>query len=357
MSKIKIGVIFGGKSTEHSISAVSASSVIKNLNKEKYEIYPIYISLDGKWYHYTEEISEYFKIDFFPKQEYLEKISNEFEILKKQDVIFPVLHGLYGEDGTIQGMLELLNIPYVGCKVFTSSVCINKIYTKIILEKANISQAKYVVLNTNNYNDNSYIYIDESLNHICMNMDEICDIIETKLKYPIFIKPANFGSSVGVNKALNKKELEKCIKIAKRYDKELLIEQGINGREVECAILGVDEVITSCVGEIITDNSFYDYDSKYKNSNSKLIIPANINNKISEEIKRLAIRAFKAVKGTGLSRIDFFVEENTNKIYLNEINTMPGFTNISMYPKLWKESGIEYSDLLDKLIKITIENI
>ena len=350
MKKIKIGVIFGGQSTEHDVSIVSGSSVIKNLNKEKYEIHPIYISKEGKWYNYTKPVQEIEIFNIGEEPQELEKIPNEFEKLKKLDVVFPVLHGLYGEDGTIQGLLELLKIPYVGCKVLASSICMDKIYTKIIFEKAKLQQAKYIAINAQN-DENKYIYIDDELNQKEETITNICKIVEQKLKYPVFIKPSNSGSSVGVNKATNTEELIKNIKIAEQYDKEILIEQGINGKEVECAVLGTEKVKASCVGQILSAEEFYDYNSKYKNATSKTLIPADISNETSEKIKTIAIKAFKAVKGSGLSRVDFFVEKETNEIYINEINTMPGFTNISMYPKLWENCGIQYSKLLDKLIE------
>ena len=347
MSKIKVGVIFGGQSTEHDVSVVSGSSVIKNLNKEKYEIYPIYISKKGEWFHYMKPVQdiEIFEIGEQPKE--LEKISNEFEILKKQDIIFPVLHGLYGEDGTIQGLLELLKVPYVGCKVLASGICMDKVYAKMIFEKAHINQAKAVVINAKN----GYTYVDEELNNISTNLEGICDIVNKKLKYPVFVKPSNSGSSVGVSKAENDEELKNSIQEAAKYDTEILIEQGINGKEIECAVLGIDNVEASCVGQILSADEFYDYDSKYKNAESKTIIPADVSKEISEKIRETAIKAFKSVKGSGLARVDFFVDKETDEIYLNEINTMPGFTNISMYPKLWENCGLTYSELLDRLIE------
>ena len=347
MEKIKVGVIFGGQSTEHDVSVVSGSSVIKNLNKEKYEIYPIYISKKGEWFHYMKPVQdiEIFEIGEQPKE--LEKISNEFEILKQQDIIFPVLHGLYGEDGTIQGLLELLKVPYVGCKVLASGICMDKVYAKMIFEKAHINQAKAVVVNAKN----GYTYVDEELNHISTTIEKICKIVNEKLKYPVFVKPSNSGSSVGVSKAENDEELKNSIQEAAKYDTEILIEQGINGKEIECAVLGKDEVKASCVGQILSADEFYDYDSKYKNAESKTIIPADVSKEISEKIRETAIKAFKAVKGSGLARVDFFVDKETNEIYLNEINTMPGFTNISMYPKLWENCGLTYSNLLDRLIE------
>lgn len=354
MNKIKVGVIFGGQSTEHDVSIVSGSSVIKNFNKNKYDIYPIYISKDGKWYHYVKPINEIeiFEIGEEPRE--LEEIENEFEILRKQDIVFPVLHGLYGEDGTIQGLLELLCVPYVGCKVLASSVCMDKVYTKMIFEKAHIKQAKSITINAMEKDENTYIYIDEELNYIEKNIEEICDIAKEKFGYPMFVKPSNSGSSVGVSKAIDDKELIKAMKEARKFDREILIEQGINGKEVECAVLGTIDVKASCVGQILSADEFYDFDSKYINPESKVIIPADIPEETTEKVREIAIKAFKAVKGSGLARVDFFVDKETNEIYINEINTMPGFTNISMYPKLWENCGIKYPDLLDQLINMSL---
>ena len=352
MKKIKAGVIFGGQSTEHEISVISGSSVIKNLNKEKYQICPIYISKEGNWYKYTKPVEnvEIFSIGEEPKE--LEKIDNVFEILKEQEVIVPVLHGLYGEDGTIQGLLELLKVPYVGCKVLASGICMDKVYAKIIFEKAKLNQANYVVISSDK--ESEYTYIDEEMNHRQVKEYEIAKIVEEKLNYPVFVKPSNSGSSVGVNKANNSEELIENIEIASKYDKEILIEQGIIGKEVECAVLGNENVEATCVGQIMSADEFYDYDSKYKNSESKTVIPAKIDTEISEKIRNMAIKAFKAVGGRGLSRVDFFVENGIDEIYINEINTMPGFTTISMYPKLWEHAGLNYSELLDKLIELAM---
>ena len=244
---MKLAVIFGGTSTEHDVSVVSGTSVIKNLNKEKYDITPIYIDTDGTWYKYTKAINE---IDILPIGEKIveiEKIDNVMEILKKHDVIFPVLHGLYGEDGTVQGLFELLKIPYVGCGVLAASACMDKVYTKVILDKAEITQAKSEYVRK--YND-EYIYIDKKFNEKICTLDEVCEIVEKNLKYPMFIKPSRSGSSVGVNKANTREKLKNAIEYASKYDKKILIEQGIFGHEVECAVLGNEEVIASSVGEI-----------------------------------------------------------------------------------------------------------
>ena len=328
---IKVAVIYGGMSTEHDVSMVSAQNVIENLNAGKYDIYKIEIAKNGEWLNNGK------------------KIKNVVEILQKMDVVFPVLHGLYGEDGTIQGMLEMLKVPYVGCKVLASSVCMDKVYTKYILKNAKINQAKFV------YIKNENTYVDDDLEEMDSQNDEIIDVVNKKLGFPVFVKPSNSGSSVGVTKANNGEELVRAIQTASQYDKKILIEETIVGKEVECAVLGNDEVKASTVGEIISAEDFYTYDAKYNNSESKTVIPALIPEKIIEEIRRCAIKAFKAVDGSGLARVDFFVEKDTNKVYLNEINTMPGFTEISMYPKLWEASGISYSELLDELIKLALQ--
>lgn len=348
MEKMKLGVIFGGMSTEHDISIVSGSSVLKNLNKEKYDITAIYIDEKGEWFTYEKNLNEVeiLKVGEQPKE--LKKLENPMNTIKNMDVVFPVLHGLYGEDGTIQGLFELLKVPYVGCRVLGSSVCMDKVYTKVILEKAGINQAKYVYIRKFN---EKYILIDEQFNEKIMNLDDISNEVQKIIGLPAFVKPSNSGSSVGINKAKTVEDLKNAIEYAGKYDSKILVEENINGREVECAVIGNEEVQASCVGEILPAEDFYSFDAKYKNSESRVVIPAEIDKEISENIRKTAIKAFKAVDGKGLSRVDFFVERNTNKVYLNEINTMPGFTTISMYPQLWGECGKSYSDLLDELIK------
>ena len=341
----KLCVIFGGMSTEDKVSCISGASVIENLNKEKYEVFPIFIDKNGNWF--KVEITEENKL----KMENKEQIENVFTYLKQMDFIFPVLHGLYGEDGTIQGLLELLKVPYVGCGVLASSVGMDKVYTKIIFDKANIKQSKYVYIR--GYND-KYIYVDDSFNEKILDLKEILNVVIEKIKFPMFVKPSNSGSSVGISKVNSKEELEKAIIEASRFDKKILIEEGIDGREVECAVLGNENVISSCVGEIKPADEFYSYDAKYKSKESKTLIPAKISAEKSEEIRKLAVKAFKAIDGKGLSRIDFFIENESEKVYINELNTLPGFTNISMYPKLFEQVGINYSDLLDKLINLAM---
>ena len=334
---IKLGVIYGGKSTENEVSVKSAKSILDNLDKNNYEIYPIYIDKNGEW--------------FEEKNDQRTKIENIIEYIKKLDRVFPVLHGLYGEDGTIQGMFELFGIKYVGCKVLASSVGMDKVYTKLIFDKAKINQTKYIYIKKNT--NGNYTYIDEELNEKNMSVEEITTIAEEKLKYPMFVKPSNSGSSVGVNKSENKEQLINNIEISAKFDRKILVEEGIIGKEVECAVLESEDgkIEVTNPGEIIPAGEYYSFDSKYNDKESKTLNNARISDEQKEEIKSLALKAFKAIDGRGLSRVDFFVEDKTGKIYINEINTMPGFTEISMYPKLFEEYGYSYSELLDKLIK------
>lgn len=329
---IKLGIIYGGISTEHDVSKMSAKSVVENLNKEKYEIHELYISKYGKWYQIVNGEKE--------------EIYNLVWTLKELDVIFPVLHGLGGEDGTIQGLLEMLQVPYVGCGVLASSVGMDKVYSKIIFEKAGIPQMPYIYIKKKK---DGYVIIQNNFEEEEFNIEKILE----KLKFPMFVKPSNSGSSVGVKKATNKEELKMAIENAGQYDSKILVEQGVNARELECAILDEKEIKVSTVGEILSAEEFYSFDAKYNIPESKTIIPADISKEQIEQIQNLAIKAFKAIDGKGLSRVDFFVEKETNKIYINEINTMPGFTKISMYPKLFEAVGITYTELLDKLIKNT----
>ena len=245
MIKQKVSVIFGGMSTEHDVSMVSGTSILKNLNKEKYEIFPVYIDKEGKWFRYTKALENIEILTVGDTITELEEIANPMQYLKSIDIVFPVLHGLYGEDGTVQGMLELLNKKYVGCKVLASSVCMDKVYAKVIFDKAGIKQAKYVYVRQ--YGDR-YIYVDENFNEEVCSLEKVCDIVEKKLGFPVFIKPSNSGSSVGINKSHNREELMEHITYAAKFDCKILIEENINGREVECAVLGNEDVKASCVG-------------------------------------------------------------------------------------------------------------
>lgn len=339
-------VIFGGMSTEHEVSRVSATSVLQNIDKEKYNIGIMGIDKEGNFLEYIGNIDDISSDNW---KDYTNNIVDIVSYLKKYDVAFPVLHGLYGEDGTIQGLFELLKLPYVGCKVLASSVAMDKVYTKIVFDKAGIKQVPSIYLKVNNMGN--VVMVDDEFNE-ALDFDDILTKIESNLAFPVFVKPSNSGSSVGVSKASNKSELINAINEAKKYDKKILVEKGINCKEVECAVLECDgEVKASVLGEILPAGEFYTYESKYEDENSGLLIPANVSEDISAYIKEAAIKAFKSIDGSGLSRVDFFVDKDTNEVYLNEINTMPGFTKISMYPKLWEKTGISYTKLLDILIE------
>lgn len=346
MGKKRLGVIFGGTSTEHEVSIVSGTSVIKNLNKEKYEIYPIYIDKAGEWYEFEPDNKTYKVGDEIVGTK---KIENIWNYLKTMDILFPVLHGLQGEDGTIQGMFELLKIPYVGTRVLGSSVCMDKVYSKIIFEKAKLNQAKYVYIRKF---EDKYIYINEEFSEEVLDIQETVNKIMEKIDFPMFIKPSNSGSSVGISKAKNKDELINSIIEASKFDKKIIIEENMNGREIECAVLGNEEPKASVLGEILPAEAFYSFSAKYQNSDSKTVEAPDLPEELTKKVRELAIKAYKAADCQGLSRVDFFVDDKENKIYINEINTLPGFTEISMYPKLWEKTGLTYTELLDKLIEL-----
>ncbi len=349
----KLCVIFGGRSPEHDISRKSVTSVLNNLDKSKYDIYVIGITKKGAWYLYTGDIKnieggEWEQDTANKKKAIISPDSEDRAILvidengvKKihTDVIFPVLHGEYGEDGTVQGLFELSGIPYVGAGVMASANGMDKTSSKIVFESAGIPQADWVVVNRND------------------DFEEKMNEIEKHLGYPCFVKPARTGSSVGVGKAHDRAELKNALENAAKFDRKILVEENIDGREVECAVLGNDDVKAATVGEIMPTVEFYDFDAKYNDNSTKLQIPADLPEKTTELIREYAVRAFKALDGDGLSRVDFFVRNSDGKVLLNEINTLPGFTNISMYPKLWGAVGIEYGELLDRLIELALERV
>lgn len=351
MNKIKVGIIFGGMSTEHDVSVVSGKSIMEHINNSKYEVFAIYIDKNGIWYKYDEKTCNSGDAKDNCVENHITKLEDIISYLKSLDVVFPILHGKYGEDGTIQGMLELLKIPTAGCGVLASSVAMDKVYTKLVLNRAKINQAKCVYVKKLK---DGYAYFDDDFNEIKDSIGNICKAINLQFGYPMFVKPSNSGSSVGVNRANNEEELSKFIEEAAKFDNKILVEEGINGREVECSVMGNDEIKASCVGEIKPAEEFYTFDAKYNNAESKLIIPADISEDLSNEIRTLAKKAFIAIDGSGFARIDFFVENGTNKVYLNEINTLPGFTSISMYPKLWEHDGVPYDVLIDNLIELAL---
>ena len=347
MNKKTIVVLFGGQSSEHEVSRVSASTIISNISPAKYYIIPVGITKEGKWMIYNGPV-ENIKNGEWEKygtpailspdasHKGLIKIVGTKAKVIPVDVVIPVLHGKWGEDGTVQGLLELAQIPYVGCGVLSSAVSMDKVYTKIVAKNAKINQADFV----------------------CVMRDEIgkksvITKIEKKLGYPCFIKPANAGSSVGITKAHNQEELVNGLKLAAEHDRKILVEEFIDGREVECAVLGTAEKAeASTIGEVLSAAEFYDYDAKYNNAESKTVIPAEIDEELIPGVRKVALKVFKAVDGSGLARIDFFVENGTNRIVFNELNTLPGFTAISMYPKLWECAGKSIEELIDELISL-----
>ena len=348
MSKKNIGVIFGGVSSEHEVSKLSAKTVLSNIDYEKFNVYPIFITKDGEWRFFegnledvaseNPEVFSKSKAIISPdrKDRGILKITEDNKIEKINiDAVFPVLHGKFGEDGTIQGLFALAGIPYAGSGVVGSGVCMDKCMAKILFEKAGINQAKWVELKK------------------CDELD--AKTVEEKLGYPVFVKPSAAGSSVGVTKANNEAELKAAVELAFEHDYKVLIEEAINAREVEISLKGnLEPVCSPCAGEILPAKEFYDFEAKYQDESSKLMLPAPISEETLNKIKDNAIRAYKICECRGFARVDFFVEKTTGEIYLNEINTLPGFTDISMYPKLWSFADLSIKDLITELIEIAI---
>lgn len=339
---MNIAVIYGGMSSEHEISCLSAKTIYEALDPARYTVYPIFISKKGQW-RLTKEIADYDKLSLegmplatiLPsREEFNCVIIGETEEKIHLDAAIPVLHGKYGEDGTIQGLFELAGIPYVGCGVLASAAAMDKATTKRIVEPLSIRQAKWVVVYRQQLED----------------MEKICDRIESRLPYPVFVKPANAGSSVGVSQAADREELKKALQIAAEQDFKVLVEETIIGHEVECAVLGNLEVKASQVGEILAADTFYTYEAKYSNPDSKTVIADYLPKETIEEIRDDAVRIFQALDGRGLARVDFFIEKATGEVVFNEINTFPGFTSISMYPTLWKNAGMDIESLVDQLV-------
>ena len=345
MDKKTVAVLFGGRSSEHEVSCVSAVTIINNINTDYYNIVLIGITKDGRWLlvNNTEEITSGEWVNgkttavISPDcgQKAVLLLENDHVRTEKIDVVFPALHGLFGEDGTVQGLLELAGIPYVGCGVLASAVSMDKLYTKIIVDTLGIRQAKYVAVYDRDLKD----------------MEKAVAKVEEKLDYPVFVKPSNAGSSKGVSKAHDRAELENSLLEAVKHDRKILVEETIVGREVECAVLGGNEPKASGVGEILAAAEFYDFDAKYNNAESRTVISPELPDGKAAEISEKAVEIFRAVDGFGLSRVDFFLENGTNDVVFNEINTLPGFTAISMYPMLWEAKGISKPQLVEKLIQ------
>lgn len=354
MGKINVGIIFGGVSSEHEVSLESATSIINNISKEKYNVHMIGITKKGRWRLFKGEVDEIVsgewetnvsneKIMILPDREVHGIMVGRKDGFKNLnlDVVIPVLHGKNGEDGTIQGLFEIAGIPYVGCKTLSSAICMDKICTNVMLDYFGIEKVKFHWFNRYDFEKNPEECVQDTERVVG--------------SYPMFVKPANAGSSVGITKAKDRDGLIAGIKKALKEDTRILIEQGVTAKEVECAVLGNDELVASVLGEIVPCNEFYDYDAKYIDGDSGLYIPARIPDDVADKVREIAKRAYKILDCKGLARVDFLVEEGTNNIYLNESNTFPGFTSISMYPKLMEATGIGFCDLIDRLIELALE--
>jgi D-alanine-D-alanine ligase len=385
MKKIRVGILFGGRSGEHEISLLSAASVSNAIDKNKYEVVPIGITKEGRWVTAADaerllqgKVEDHKHLragdpEATPGAAVLAKgeavvvppepqkhgsltpfetDASSHALTRRAtdraidvDVIFPVLHGTFGEDGTIQGLLELADLPYVGAGVLGSAAGMDKDIMKALFRAAGLPIVKHVTLLRSEWETKA---------------KKVEKFVESKLKYPVFVKPANLGSSVGISKAHDRNELGPAIEEAAKFDRKIVVEQGVGGhkqkaREIECSVLGNDNPEASLPGEIVPSTEFYDYNAKYLDEGSQLIIPAKLSKGETKQVQRLAIAAFKAVDCSGLARVDFLMEPKSRKIYLNEINTMPGFTAISMYPKLWAASGVSYSDLIGRLIQLGLD--
>lgn len=348
--KVKLGLLYGGKSAEHKVSLQTALAVIKALDHSKYDIHPIYISEQGEWIRgsqLTGPVEDVKRLVLKEEGTPISPVSLNSELFPAQqkeqsetiDVIFPLLHGPNGEDGTVQGLLELVNIPYVGNGVLASAAGMDKVIMKNIFGQAGLLQARYV-----SYIRNEWKHAPETA----------YQKVEEELGYPCFVKPANLGSSVGISKATNRESLEKAFEEAFLFDRKVIIEEGIIGREIEIGVLGNDNPSCSVVGEIVPKKDFYDYKAKYEDGDTALIIPADITEEQYETVKRDAIRAFKALDCSGLVRADFFLTKE-GTVLINEVNTMPGFTPFSMFPLLWQEAGVSYPELIERLVQLAIE--
>ncbi|HEY9907789.1 MAG TPA: D-alanine--D-alanine ligase family protein [Thermosynechococcaceae cyanobacterium] len=348
MAKQTVGLLFGGCSGEHEVSIVSARAIAKALqsgsNSEKYEILPFYIQKDGHWRDgaVAQEVLDAGK----PLQPTPEAGANlwQFPVTAiAVEVWFPILHGPNGEDGTVQGLLKLMQVPFVGSGVLGSAIGMDKIAMKTAFAQAGLPQVKYRTVDRSQIWSNPCVY------------PKLCDEIEAELGYPCFVKPANLGSSVGISKVRNRAQLEAALDSAASYDRRLIVEAGVVAREVECAVLGNDDPQASVVGEISFTGDFYDYEAKYTDGRSNMTIPAALPEAVSEQIRAMSLQAFRAIDGAGLSRVDFFYVEATGEVFLNEINTMPGFTAFSMYPQLWAETGVAFPELVDRLVQLALE--
>ena len=352
-NRIRVGVLFGGRSAEHEVSLVSAASIIEALDRKKYAVFPIGITPEGRWLSSNDAVKllkEKSSVESLPehlilpdprKQGLVEINTSGVAEIQNIDVVFPVMHGTFGEDGTVQGLLELAGVPYVGAGVLGSAVGMDKMIQKQVLEAAKIRVAQGLSFFVSEFEE---------------SQKKIVARIEEELQYPCFVKPSNTGSSIGISKAHDRNELIDAVALAGQYDRKIIVEKSIEkAREIECGVIGNEKPAASVLGEIIPSNEFYDYDAKYVDGKSTAIIPADIPKWAVRKIQYIACKAFKVLDCSGMARVDFLVQGNGSKIFLNEINTIPGFTSISMFPKLWEASGLSYSDLLDKVIQLAIE--
>lgn len=367
--RLTVGIIFGGRSSEHEVSIVSAASVIKALNPDKYRIVPIGIAKSGRWYvgeqaltwlkQGQEEPESAVALPADPTMQKLVPLgSRSNEWFEKLDVLFPLIHGPLGEDGTLQGLLELTDLPYVGAGVLGSALSMDKIMQKQVCNQLGLPAVDFLWIRdidwrSNSDSDDQPLLLDQLAN---MNQEQMLQVCQDRLGYPLFVKPANLGSSIGISKARNRQELRASLEEAFLYDKKVIIEQAVqNVRELEVSILGNDKPRASVIGEIVPSNEFYDYNAKYIDGTSTLIIPAELEDGLVQSIQLAAIKAFLAVGAEGMARVDFLLDNRLGRFFLSEVNTIPGFTSISMYPKLWQASGLSYSQLLDELIRLALE--
>ncbi len=348
--KIDVVVIFGGQSSEHEVSRMSAELMLKELNPQKYQVHAIGITKKGQWLSYEGPVDEIrsgawedkgipVMISMAPTEKGFWQCKEGQMSRIPADVAIPVLHGAWGEDGTIQGLFEMLQLPYVGCGVLSSAVSMDKVYTKLIAKAAGIPQAKYLWMHKRELTE---------------NRDGIIGKIEEELGYPCFVKPSNAGSSVGISKAKNRKQLSEALELAAQYDRKIIVEEAIDAREFECAVLGNEDIQVSGLGEVLPATEFYDYEAKYHNAESRTVIPADLRKEQILEMQKIAKEIFFAVDGSGLARIDFFLDKKTGRVLFNELNTMPGFTAISMYPKLWIQEGISVTELMDQFVTLAL---
>jgi D-alanine-D-alanine ligase len=350
-AKISLLVLFGGRSGEYDVSLMSARSVLSVLDPQKYDVFQVGISREGKWLSAPDAISSFEGNNLTgldrvtlrpePGESILYKVTlTGLEPLTKIDVVFPVLHGTYGEDGTLQGLLEMADLAYVGAGVLGSAVGMDKALFKDVMRTHGIPVVDSVIT---------------SRSRLTADMDRVIEEIERMSPYPVFVKPANLGSSVGVSKCRNRSDLVEGLMEAAEFDRRILIEKGINAREIEVSVLGNDDPKASVAGEILPSREFYDYNAKYIDNASGLVIPAPLELSLMERIRKYALDAYKAADISGMARVDFLLEKDTNQVFLNELNTIPGFTRISMYPKLWEASGLPYPSLVDRLIELALE--